>query len=160
VEILLSRDGIPMKLAGKFHREERQGLDDLVGTHPCQVGRKPAALFEPPQGYAKLPPEAVAPLLGLRLKPAKQGRGGLDAARSGRFREVVKQGGVLDEDAVAHLSSGAQSSNRSNSSASSGFGVLPGCGQLVPHTLARRYFDISTRESGIGIGRRPILVAS
>ena len=31
---------------------------------------QPDNLFETPQGYSKLPAEAVAPLLGLRLKSA------------------------------------------------------------------------------------------
>jgi hypothetical protein len=29
-------------------------------------------LFEAPQGLSKLPPEAIAPLLGLKLKSAKR----------------------------------------------------------------------------------------
>ena len=38
-----------------------------------KIGPQPPDLFEPPAGYSKLPPEAVAPLLGLRLKSkAKQ----------------------------------------------------------------------------------------
>jgi hypothetical protein len=38
-----------------------------------KIGTQPADLFEAPAGYSKLPPEAVAPLLGLRLKSkAKQ----------------------------------------------------------------------------------------
>jgi hypothetical protein len=32
-----------------------------------QVGTQDAALFEIPRDYAKLPPEAAAPLLGMRL---------------------------------------------------------------------------------------------
>jgi hypothetical protein len=31
------------------------------------IGKQDAALFEVPQGYAKLPPEAALPLLGIRL---------------------------------------------------------------------------------------------
>ena len=32
-----------------------------------KIGQQDAALFEIPRGYAKLPPEAAAPLLGVRL---------------------------------------------------------------------------------------------
>jgi hypothetical protein len=32
-----------------------------------KIGSQAAALFEVPRGYAKLPPEAAAPLLGMRL---------------------------------------------------------------------------------------------
>jgi len=36
-----------------------------------RIGPQPATLFEPPAGFSKLPPEAVAPLIGLKLKSAK-----------------------------------------------------------------------------------------
>ena len=32
----LSRDGIPMRLAGSFTRQQRQGLDGALGIEPCQ----------------------------------------------------------------------------------------------------------------------------
>jgi hypothetical protein len=35
-----------------------------------QLGPQPASLFEAPKGFSKLPAEAVAPLLGLKLQTA------------------------------------------------------------------------------------------
>jgi len=66
----LSRDKIPMKLTGSFTR-----LNGKVSTvrwelSHVKIGPQPAALFEEPHGFSKLPPEAVAPLLGLKLKPS------------------------------------------------------------------------------------------
>ncbi len=64
----LTTSGIPMKLEGSFTR--RDGKTETVSwelSH-VKIGPQPAALFEEPKGYSKLPPEAVAPLLGLRLK--------------------------------------------------------------------------------------------
>jgi hypothetical protein len=67
----LSRDGIPMRLAGSF-----TAMNGKVSTlrwelRHVKIGPQPAALFEAPQGFSKLPPEAIAPLLGLRLKSPK-----------------------------------------------------------------------------------------
>lgn len=67
----LSRDDIPMKLTGTF--TPRKGKPAAVSwelSH-VKIGPQPAALFEAPHGYSKLPAEAVAPLLGLRLKSGK-----------------------------------------------------------------------------------------
>ena len=68
----LSTDGIPMRLTGKF--EGNNGKTSTVSWELSRVkiGPQPAALFEPPAGYSKLPPEALAPLLGLRLKSVKR----------------------------------------------------------------------------------------
>ena len=65
----LSRDGIPMKLAGNFTATNGKVSTIRWELDHVKIGPQPAALFEPPEGYSKLPPEAVAPLLGLRLKP-------------------------------------------------------------------------------------------
>ena len=65
----LSRDGIPMKLAGNFTAKNGKVSTIRWELDHVKIGPQPAALFEPPEGYSKLPPEAVAPLLGLRLKP-------------------------------------------------------------------------------------------
>jgi hypothetical protein len=64
----LSRDGIPMRLDGNF--TGRKGKVSAVQweLNHVKIGPQPAALFEEPRGFSKLPPEAVAPLLGLRLK--------------------------------------------------------------------------------------------
>ena len=64
----LSRDGIPMKLAGSFTRQSGKVSDVRWELSHVKIGPQPAALFEAPKGFSKLPPEAIAPLLGLKLK--------------------------------------------------------------------------------------------
>jgi hypothetical protein len=66
----LSRDGIPMRLAGSFTRTSGRVSTVRWELSHVKIGPQPAALFEAPQGFSKLPPEAVAPLLGIKLKPA------------------------------------------------------------------------------------------
>jgi hypothetical protein len=69
--IWLSRDGIPIKCAGRFEtRNERVSTIDWE-LRDLRIGRQNSALFEVPKGYTRLPPEAVAPLLGMKLKPPK-----------------------------------------------------------------------------------------
>jgi hypothetical protein len=64
----LSRDGIPMRLAGTFTSAKGKKSTVRWELSGIKIGPLPASLFEPPAGMAKLPPEAVAPLLGLKLK--------------------------------------------------------------------------------------------
>ena len=66
----LSRDGIPIKCVGKF--ETRNGKLSTINwqLHHVRIGRQAAALFEVPRSYTKLPVEAAAPLLGMRIAPA------------------------------------------------------------------------------------------
>jgi hypothetical protein len=63
----LSRDGIPMKCDGKF--EPKSGSRSTIHweLRDVKIGNQDETLFEVPKGYAKLPPEAVAPLLGMHL---------------------------------------------------------------------------------------------
>jgi len=63
----LSYDGIPMKCDGRF--EAKSGKISTIHweLRHVKIGKQEAALFEVPRGYAKLPPEAAAPLLGMRL---------------------------------------------------------------------------------------------
>ena len=68
----LSRDGIPMRLAGTFSATNGKVSTLRWELRHVKIGPQPAALFEAPQGFSKLPPEAIAPLLGLRLKSAKR----------------------------------------------------------------------------------------
>jgi hypothetical protein len=63
----LSRDGIPMKCDGKFVAKNGKISTIYWELRHLTIGRQDAALFEVPRGYAKLPPEAAAPLLGIRL---------------------------------------------------------------------------------------------
>jgi len=65
----LSDHGIPMRCDGSF-----TGHDGRISTvhwelRNVEIGRQDAALFEVPQGYSKLPPEAAATLLGMRAAP-------------------------------------------------------------------------------------------
>ena len=66
----LSRDGIPMRLAGTFTRPKGKASMLRWELSHVRIGPQPAALFDAPTGFSKLPAEAVAPLLGLRLKTA------------------------------------------------------------------------------------------
>jgi len=68
----LSRDGIPMKLVGSFTAQTGRISTIRWELSHVKIGPQPAALFEAPTDYSKLPPEAVAPLLGLRLKSASK----------------------------------------------------------------------------------------
>jgi hypothetical protein len=64
----LSDANIPMKLDGSFIRASgRVATLHWELTH-VRVGPQPLTLFEPPPGFSKLPAEAIAPLLGLKLK--------------------------------------------------------------------------------------------
>jgi len=63
----LSRDGIPMKCDGKFEPKHGRNSTIYWELRNVKLGKQDRALFEVPQGYAKLPPEAVAPLLGMHL---------------------------------------------------------------------------------------------
>ena len=67
----LSADGIPMRLDGNFTRGNGKVSTIRWELNHVKIGPQPAALFEEPAGFSKLPPEAVAPLLGMRLKSIK-----------------------------------------------------------------------------------------
>jgi hypothetical protein len=66
----LSHDGIPMRLTGTFTAAKGKVSAVRWELSHVKIGPQPANLFEAPQGYSRLPAEAVAPLLGLRLKSA------------------------------------------------------------------------------------------
>jgi hypothetical protein len=66
----LSRDGIPMRCDGKLESKNGKSSTIFWELRHVKLGKQDPALFEVPQGYAKLPPEAAAPLLGMRLAPA------------------------------------------------------------------------------------------
>jgi hypothetical protein len=66
--IWLNDDGIPMRAAGTFTRPNEKVVTIRWELSHVRLGAQPASLFEPPPNFAKLPPEAVAPLLGLKLK--------------------------------------------------------------------------------------------
>ncbi len=64
----LSRDGIPMRLAGNFTAANGKVSKIRWELSRVKIGPQPGNLFEVPVGFSRLPAEAVAPLLGLRLK--------------------------------------------------------------------------------------------
>ena len=66
----LSRDGIPMRLDGSLAKQNGKVSTVRWELSHVRIGPQPAVLFEAPQGFSKLPPEAIAPLLGLKLKSA------------------------------------------------------------------------------------------
>ena len=64
--------GLRQEIPNRFPTTDDNGKPAAVSweLHHVKIGPQPAALFETPSGYSHLPPEAVAPLLGLRLKSA------------------------------------------------------------------------------------------
>jgi hypothetical protein len=68
----LSADGIPMKLDGSFTRSSGKVATLHWELSHVQLGPQSDKLFEAPKGFAKLPPEAIVPLLGLKIKGMKQ----------------------------------------------------------------------------------------
>jgi hypothetical protein len=67
----LSDGGIPMKLDGSFTRSSGRIAHLHWELSHVKLGPQPAALFEAPRGFSKLPAEALAPLLGHKLKSAR-----------------------------------------------------------------------------------------
>jgi hypothetical protein len=63
----LSREGIPMRCDAQFDTGNGKPSTIHWELRHVKLGKQDAALFEIPPGYAKLPPEAAAPLLGMRL---------------------------------------------------------------------------------------------
>jgi hypothetical protein len=67
----LSQDAIPLRLIGTFTSGKGKPTAVRWELSHLRIGPQPAALFVTPQGYSMLPAEAMAPLLGLRLKGVK-----------------------------------------------------------------------------------------
>jgi hypothetical protein len=63
----LSQEGIPMKCDARFTSERGKTSTIRWELRHVKIGMQDASLFEIPQGYARLTPEAAAPLLGMRL---------------------------------------------------------------------------------------------
>ena len=63
----LSQDGIPMKCDAKIATDKGKVSTIRWELSHVEIGTQDAALFEIPRDYARLPPEAAAPLLGMRL---------------------------------------------------------------------------------------------
>jgi len=66
----LSDSGIPMKLDGSFTRTSGRAAHLHWELNHVKLGPQPGSLFEAPHGFSKLPGDAIAPLLGLKLKGA------------------------------------------------------------------------------------------
>lgn len=63
----LSRDGIPMRCEGNYTNKKGKVSTVHWELRHVEIGAQDPSLFAVPSGYSKLPPEAVATLLGLRL---------------------------------------------------------------------------------------------
>jgi hypothetical protein len=63
----LSGDGIPMQCDGAYTNRKGKVFVVHWELRHVRIGQQDASLFEVPPGYSKLPPEAAATLLGLRL---------------------------------------------------------------------------------------------
>jgi hypothetical protein len=63
----LSQDGIPMKCDARVATDKGKVSMIRWELRHVKIGTQDPALFEIPHDYAKLPPEAAAPLLGMRL---------------------------------------------------------------------------------------------
>jgi hypothetical protein len=63
----LSADGIPMKCDARFEVANGKVSTIHWELRDVKIGKQDAALFEVPERYAKLPPDAAAALFGLRL---------------------------------------------------------------------------------------------
>lgn len=63
----LSQEGIPMKCDASFKANNEKVSTIHWELRHVKIGKQDAALFEIPPGYTKLPVEAAAPLLGIRL---------------------------------------------------------------------------------------------
>jgi len=63
----LSQDGIPMKCDARLATDKGRVSTIRWELRHVKIGTQDAALFEIPRDYAKLSPEAAAPLLGMHL---------------------------------------------------------------------------------------------
>jgi hypothetical protein len=63
----LSRDGIPMKCEARYTARNGKVSTIYWELRDVRIGPQDPSLFVAPADYAKLPPEAAAQLLGLRL---------------------------------------------------------------------------------------------
>ena len=63
----LSEEGIPMKCDARLTTDKGKVSTIRWELRHVKIGTQDASLFEIPQGYARLTPEAAAPLLGMRL---------------------------------------------------------------------------------------------
>jgi hypothetical protein len=63
----LSQEGIPMKCDARLATDKGKVSTIRWELRHVKIGAQEPALFEIPRDYARLPPEAAAPLLGMRL---------------------------------------------------------------------------------------------
>jgi hypothetical protein len=63
----LSQEGIPMKCDARLATDKGKVSTIRWELRHVKIGAQDAALFEVPRDYARLPAEAAAPLLGMRL---------------------------------------------------------------------------------------------
>jgi hypothetical protein len=70
----ITEDGIVVRLDGTFVEPNGRETKASYELSHIRRGPQPEALFDLAKGMTRLPPEAVAPLMGIKLRPApKQG---------------------------------------------------------------------------------------
>jgi len=62
----MSKDGIVVKIDGHYHSPVTRPISATYHLEKLHLGPQAATLFELPKGLARLPPEAIEPLLELR----------------------------------------------------------------------------------------------
>src|SRR5437588_262353 len=62
-----SQEGIPMRCDARLATDRGKVSTIRWEVRHVKIGAQEPALFDIPRGYAKLPPEVAAPLLGMRL---------------------------------------------------------------------------------------------
>ena len=67
----LTPAGIPIRCVGRFRAPHGKLTTIRWELRHLAIGPQPAALFAVPKGYSRLTPEALAPLLHLRLPPGR-----------------------------------------------------------------------------------------
>lgn len=67
----LSDDGIAVKCVGRYTAANGKVSRIRWELHNIRIGPQDPRLFEVPKGFTPLQPEAMAPLLGLRLAPSR-----------------------------------------------------------------------------------------
>lgn len=69
----ITEEGIVVKLDGTFIEPKGHETKASYVLSNIHRGPQPPSLFELPPGMSRLPPEAIAPLMGIKVKPPGQG---------------------------------------------------------------------------------------
>jgi hypothetical protein len=68
----ITEDGIVLKLDGTFVEPKGHETKASYVLSNIHLGPQPPSLFELPPGMSRLPPEAIAPMMGVKIKPPGQ----------------------------------------------------------------------------------------